>query len=126
VTREQLYGKLENNAEASWRPLIQHITLSPIMRNFSLKSLILRRQNILELAFLFVLQASPVQAPHLLQSAKLPHTIAKEPLAWVELTLLDLSGIASALRRLSAELIPIERLRLISALRRMVNFSLLI
>jgi hypothetical protein len=38
----------------------------------------------------------------------------------------DLSGIASALRRISIELIPIERLRLTSALQRMVNFSLLI
>jgi hypothetical protein len=40
--------------------------------------------------------------------------------------LLDLSGINSALRRLSVELIPIERLRPTSALQRMVNFSLLI
>jgi hypothetical protein len=126
VTREQLYGKLGNNAEASWRPLIQHAALSPILCNFSLISLTLRRQNILGLAFYFVLQASPVQVPHLLQSAKLPHTIAEEPLAWVELASLDLSGIASALRRLSAELIPIERLWLTLALQRMVNFSLLI
>jgi hypothetical protein len=126
MMKEQLYGKLENNAEASWRPLIQHTTLSPILCNFSLISLILWRQNILGLAFQFVLQASPVQAPHLLQSAKMPHTIAEEPLAWVELALLDLSGINSALRRLSVELIPIERLRPTSALQRMVNFSLLI
>jgi hypothetical protein len=126
VTREQLYGKLRNNTEASWKPLIQHTTLSPTLCNFSLINLTLQRQNILGLDFDFVLQASLVQVPHSLQSAKLPHTIAEEPLARVELTLLDLSGIASALRRLSAELIPIERLRPTSALQRMVNFSLLI
>jgi hypothetical protein len=40
--------------------------------------------------------------------------------------LLDLSNIASVLRRLSAGLVPIEKLRLTSALRKMVNFSLLI
>jgi hypothetical protein len=39
--------------------------------------------------------------------------------------LLDLSNIASVLRRLSAGLVPIEKLRLTSALRKMVNFSLL-
>jgi hypothetical protein len=44
----------------------------------------------------------------------------------VELVSLGLSNIASALRRLSAELVPIEKLRLTSALRRMVNFSMLI
>jgi hypothetical protein len=57
---------------------------------------------------------------------KLPHTAVEEPLALVELASLDLSDTASALQRLSAELIPIERLRLTSALQRMVNFSLLI
>ena len=124
--KEQLYGKLGNNAEAFWKPLTQHTTLSPILCNFSLTSSTLQRQNILGLAFYFVLQASLVQVTHSLQSAKLPHTIAEEPLARVELTLLDLSGIASALRRLSAKLIPIERLRPTSALQRMVNFSLLI
>jgi hypothetical protein len=40
--------------------------------------------------------------------------------------LLNLSDTASAHRRLSVELIPIERLRPTSALQRMVNFSLLI
>jgi hypothetical protein len=40
--------------------------------------------------------------------------------------LLGLSNIASALRRLSAELVPIEKLWLTSALQKMVNFSLLI
>ena len=89
-------------------------------------SLILRRQNILGLDFYFVLQASLVQVPHSLQSAKLPHTIAEEPLAWVELASLDLSGISSALRRLSVELGPIERLQLILVLRRRVDFFPLI
>jgi hypothetical protein len=110
--KEQLCGMLENNAEASWRPLTQHTTPSPILYRFSLINLELRRQSILGLAFLFVLQASPVQAPHSLQSAKLPHTIVMEPLAQVELMLLDQSSIASALRRLSVELGPIEKLRL--------------
>jgi hypothetical protein len=62
--------------------------------------------------------------PHLLQSAKLPHTAAEEPLALVELELLNLSNTISVVRRLFAELIPIEKLRLTSALQRMVNFSL--
>jgi hypothetical protein len=124
--REQLCDRPGNNAEAFWKPLIQHTTLSPTLFNFSLTSSILRRQNITGLAFYFVLQASPGQVPHSLQSAKLPHTTAEEPLARVELASLGLSGTASALRRLSAELIPIERLRLTSALQRMVNFSLLI
>jgi hypothetical protein len=80
----------------------------------------------LGLAFWFVLQAFLGQVPHSLLSAKLPHTTTEEPLALVELGSLVLSDTASALRRLSAELIPIERLRLTSALQRMVNFSLLI
>jgi hypothetical protein len=63
---------------------------------------------------------------HLPLSAKLPHITIEEPLALVELVLLGLSNIASALRRLSAELVPIEKLQLISVLRKMVNFSLLI
>jgi hypothetical protein len=40
--KEQLYGMLENNAEASWRPLRQHTTPSLILYNFSLISLELR------------------------------------------------------------------------------------
>jgi hypothetical protein len=124
--REQLYDKPRNNVEASWKPLRQHTTLFPTLCNFSLTSSTLWKQNILGLAFYFVLQASTVQVPHSLQSVKLPHTTAEEPLAWVELASLDLSGTASALRRLSAELMPIERLWLTSALQRMVNFSLLI
>jgi hypothetical protein len=76
--------------------------------------------------FSIALQASPEQAPHLLQSAKLPHTAAEEPLAPVELELLNLSNIVSVLRRLFVELIPIEKLWLASTLQRMVNFSLLI
>jgi hypothetical protein len=40
--------------------------------------------------------------------------------------LLDLSNTVSALQSPSAGLVPIERLRLTTALRRMVNFSLLI
>jgi hypothetical protein len=111
--REQLCDKPGNNAEAFWKPLIQHTTLSPTLCNFSLTSSILRIQNILGLAFYFVIQASLGQVPHLLQNAKLPHIIAEEPLARVELASLGLSGTASALRRLSTELIPIERLRLI-------------
>jgi hypothetical protein len=47
----QLYEMLENNAEASWKPLRHHTTLSPILYNFSLISLELRRQSILGLAF---------------------------------------------------------------------------
>ena len=78
------------------------------------------------LAFWFVPQVFLEQVPHSLLSAKLPRTVTEEPLALVELTSLGLSNIVSALRRLSAELILIERLRLTSALRRMVNFSLLI
>jgi hypothetical protein len=36
MMKEQLYGMLESSVEASWRPLRQHITPSPIMYNFSL------------------------------------------------------------------------------------------
>jgi hypothetical protein len=97
VTKEQLYGKPGNNAVAFWKPLTQHTTLSPTLCNVSLTSSTLQRQNILGLAFYFVLQASPIQVSRSLQSAKLPHTTAEEPLARVELTLLDLSSIASAL-----------------------------
>jgi hypothetical protein len=43
---------LENNVEAFWRPLTQHIAPSLIMYNFSLTDLELQRQNTLELAFL--------------------------------------------------------------------------
>jgi hypothetical protein len=64
--------------------------------------------------------------PHSLQSAKLPHTKAMEPLAYVELMLLDQSSIASALRRLSVELGPNEKLWLTLVLQRMVSFFLLI
>jgi hypothetical protein len=49
-----------------------------------------------------------------------------EPLERVELMLLNQSGIASALRRLSIELGPIEKLQLTLALQRMVYFFLLI
>jgi hypothetical protein len=44
----------------------------------------------------------------------------------VGLELLDLSNTTSALRKLSAELDPIGRLRLISIFQRKVNLSLLI
>jgi hypothetical protein len=40
--KEQLYGMLENNVKASWRPLRQHTTPSLILYNFSLISLELR------------------------------------------------------------------------------------
>jgi hypothetical protein len=80
----------------------------------------------LGLAFWFALQASLGQVSHLPLSAKLPHITTEKPLALVELMSLDLSNTASARRRLSAELIPIEKLRLTSALQKMVNFSLLI
>jgi hypothetical protein len=113
---------LENNVEASWRPLRQHTTPSPILYNFSLRSLKLQRQSILGLAFWFVLPISPAQAPHSLQSAKLPHIIVTEPLAQVELRLLYQSSIASALQRLSVELGPIERLRLTLVFQRMASF----
>jgi hypothetical protein len=49
-----------------------------------------------------------------------------EPLALVELMLLNQSGIASALRKLSVELGPIGKLKLTLVLQRMVNFFLLI
>ena len=84
------------------------------------------QHSILGLAFWFVLKVSLVQAPHLLQSAKLPHIIAMEPLALVELMLLNQSGIASALRKLSVQLGPIGKLQLTLVLQRMVNFFLLI
>jgi hypothetical protein len=42
---------LENNVEASWRPLTQHTTPSPILYSFSLINLELQRQSILGLAF---------------------------------------------------------------------------
>jgi hypothetical protein len=122
----QLYGMPESSAEASWRPLRQHTTPSPILYNFSLIRLELRRQSILGLAFLFVLLISHAQAPHSLQSAKLPHIIVTEPLALVELMLLDQSGIASAVRRLSVELGPTKRLRLTLVFQRMASFFLLI
>jgi hypothetical protein len=70
----------------------------------------------LGLAFWFALQASLGQVPHLPLSAKLPHITTEEPLALVELMSLDLSNTASARRRLSTELIPIEKLQLTSAL----------
>jgi hypothetical protein len=117
---------LENSAEASWRPLRQHIAPSPILYNFSLINLELRRQSILGLAFWFVLRVSPALAPHLLQNVKLPHTIVTEPLAQVELMLLDQSGITLALRRLFVELGPTERLRLTLIFQRMVGFFLVI
>jgi hypothetical protein len=34
VMKEQLYDMLENSAEASWRPLRQHTTPSPILYSF--------------------------------------------------------------------------------------------
>jgi hypothetical protein len=80
----------------------------------------------LGLAFWFVPHVFLEQVPHSLLNAKLPRTATEEPLALVELTSLGLSNIASAFRRLSAKLVPIEKLWLTSALRRMVNFSLLI
>jgi hypothetical protein len=49
--KEQLYGMLENNAEASWRPLTPRTTPSPIMYSCSLINLELQRQSILELLF---------------------------------------------------------------------------
>jgi hypothetical protein len=45
-----------------------------------------------------------------------------EPLAKVELMLLDQSDIASALRRLSVELGPTERVRLTLIFQRMAGF----
>jgi hypothetical protein len=36
VMKVQLYDRLENNAEAFWRPLAQHTVPSPILCNFSL------------------------------------------------------------------------------------------
>jgi hypothetical protein len=80
----------------------------------------------LGLAFWFALQASLGQVLHLPLSVKLRHITTEEPLALVELMSLDLSNTALARRRLSAKLIPIEKLRLTSALQKMVNFSLLI
>jgi hypothetical protein len=124
--KEQLCDMPENNAEASWTPLTQCTTPSPILYSFSLINSKLRRQSILGLAFSLVLQASLVQAPHSLQSVKLPHIIAMEPLERVELMLLNRSGIALALRKLSVELGPIEKLQLTLVLQRMVNFFLLI
>jgi hypothetical protein len=62
----------------------------------------------LGLAFWLGLQASLGQVLHLPLSAKLPHITTEEPLALVELVLLGLSNIASALQRLSAGLVPIE------------------
>jgi hypothetical protein len=49
-----------------------------------------------------------------------------EPLAQVELVLLNQSSIASTIRRLSVEPDPIEKLRLTSVFRRMADFFLLI
>jgi hypothetical protein len=49
--KEQLCDMLENNAEASWTPLTQHTTPSPIMYSFSLINSKLWRQSILGLAF---------------------------------------------------------------------------
>ena len=74
------------------------------------------------LAFWFALQDFLGQVSHLPLNAKLPHTIAMEPLAQVELMLLNRSDIASALRKLSVELGPIEKLQLTLVLQRMVNF----
>jgi hypothetical protein len=124
--KEQLCDMPENNAEVSWTLSTQHTTPSPILYSFSLINSKLWRRSILGLAFWLVLQVSLVQAPHLLQSAKLPHTIAMEPLALVELMLLNQSGIASALRKLSVELGPIGKLQLTLVLQRMVNFFMLI
>jgi hypothetical protein len=126
VTKEQLCDKLESNAEAFYRPLTQHIAPSPILYNFSLIDLKLRRWSILELAFWLGHLASPVQLPHSLQNAKLQHIRAMEPLAKVELMLLNQSNISSTLRRLFAELGPIERLRLTSVFQRMADFFLLV
>jgi hypothetical protein len=126
VMKEQLCDMLENKSEASWTPSTQQTTPSPILYSFSLINSKLRKRNILGLAFWLVLQVSLIQAPHLLQSAKLPHTIAMEPLALVELMLLNQSGIASVLRKLFVELGPIGKLQLTLVLQRMVNFFLLI
>jgi hypothetical protein len=49
-----------------------------------------------------------------------------EPLAKVELVLLDRSSIASALRKLFAEPDPIEKLLLTSVFKKMADFFLLI
>jgi hypothetical protein len=62
--------------------------------------------------------------PHSLQNVKLPHIRVMEPLAKVELMLLNQSNIASTLRRLFAETGPIERLRLTSVFQRMADFFL--
>jgi hypothetical protein len=123
--KEQLYGMLENNVEASWRPLRQHTTPSPILYSFFDK-LRTSETKYTGACFLIVLPVSPAQASHSLQSAELPHTIVAEPVAWVELMLLNQSSIASALRRLSVELGPIERLQLTLVFQRMASFFLLI
>jgi hypothetical protein len=49
-----------------------------------------------------------------------------EPLTKVELVLLNQSSIASTLRRLFAELGPIEKLRLTLVFQRMADFFLLV
>jgi hypothetical protein len=51
VTKEQLCDMLENNVEAFWRPLTQHIAPFPILCNFSLTDSKLWRRSTLELAF---------------------------------------------------------------------------
>jgi hypothetical protein len=60
----QLYDRLESNAEAFWRPLAQHTAPSPILCDFSMINLVLRRRSILVLVFLLGHLASPVQVPH--------------------------------------------------------------
>jgi hypothetical protein len=64
--------------------------------------------------------------PHSLQNAKLPHIRAMEPLARVELMLLNQSNIVSTLQKLFVVSGPIERLRLTSVFQKMTDFFLLI
>jgi hypothetical protein len=92
----QLYGTPESSAEASWRPLRQHTTPSPILYFFFDK---LRTSETKYTGACFLICPSNFSCTnaHSLQSVKLPHIIVTEPLAQVELMLLDQSGIASAL-----------------------------
>ena len=124
--KEQLYDMLESNAEASWRPSIQHTVPSPILCNFSLKGWVLQRWSILVLAFLPGPLVSLIQVLHWPQHGKQPHIEVTGLLMKVGLELSNLSNIASALRKLSVELDPIGWLRLISVFQRKVNSSMLI
>jgi hypothetical protein len=64
--------------------------------------------------------------PHSPQNAKLPHKRAMEPLARVELMLLNQSSIVSTIRKLFVVSGPIERLQLTSVFQKMAGFFPLI